>query len=91
MTPIPVEGMPDALLADRPTSLGSTASWRTQRPIILLAKCTKCGVCWKFCPDVAVEWDEAGHPTISEEHCKGCGICAHECPTDAIRMEREAD
>jgi len=29
MTPIPVEEMPDAPLANRPTSLGSTASWRT--------------------------------------------------------------
>ena len=91
MTPIPVSQMPEAPLATRPTSFASTASWRTQRPVILLAKCTKCGVCWKFCPDVAVEWGADGYPTIAQDHCKGCGICAHECPKDAITMEREAD
>jgi 2-oxoacid:acceptor oxidoreductase delta subunit (pyruvate/2-ketoisovalerate family) len=60
---------------------------RTVRPVLDEKKCTKCSLCWIFCPDEAIE---RGDPyVIDYDFCKGCGICANECPRDAISMERE--
>jgi pyruvate ferredoxin oxidoreductase delta subunit len=66
-----------------------TASWRTQRPVIRLEACTKCNVCWKFCPDVAIEINADGYPVVRLDYCKGCGICAEECKPRAIDMVKE--
>ena len=66
-----------------------TASWRVFRPVILREKCTRCNVCWKFCPDEAIGFDADGFPVIRLEFCKGCGISAEECRPAAIRMEQE--
>jgi len=62
-----------------------TGTWRTFKPILDKKKCTKCGICFVFCPDVAISPDFE----IDYDHCKGCGICAHECPVKAIEMEEE--
>jgi len=78
-----------ALRADVPSSVELTGTWRTFRPVIDLARCTKCNVCWKFCPDVAIVLDGQGWPVIDYDHCKGCGICEVECAPLAIRMEKE--
>ncbi|MDI6884611.1 MAG: 4Fe-4S binding protein [Hadesarchaea archaeon] len=67
-------------------SSGKTSSWRTQRPEVDRNKCTRCRICWIFCPDVAISFTEEG-PEINHDYCKGCGICAMECPVKAIRME----
>lgn len=83
--PIPWE----APLADVSSDTIKTASWRNLKPVLDRAKCTRCAVCWKYCPDVAVSFDEEGYPLFSADHCKGCGICAHECPPGALAMERE--
>jgi len=72
-----------------PGSAGKTAYWRWQKPIIDLNKCTRCGLCWVYCPDSAYTFDEDGYPVILYDWCKGCGICAVECPVDAIRMVDE--
>jgi len=48
--------------------------------------CSRCGVCWVFCPDIAVSLDDLEFEFV-EEYCKGCGICARECPAGALRME----
>jgi len=77
------------LWAQTPSSVELTGSWRTFRPIIELAKCTRCELCWKFCPDVAIVLDGDGWPAIDYEHCKGCGICEVECSPKAIAMEKE--
>ncbi len=77
------------LWADVPSSVERTGTWRTFRPVIDLSKCTKCNLCWKFCPDVAITLDGDGWPVIDYEHCKGCGICDVECNPRAIRMEKE--
>ncbi|MEJ2568765.1 MAG: 4Fe-4S binding protein [candidate division WOR-3 bacterium] len=61
-----------------------TGSWRNFRPIIDYDKCTKCMICWKFCP-------EGEAPKIDYEYCKGCGICWEECPAGAIDIEEEED
>ncbi len=81
--------LPMSPIADVPSSEESTAGWRTHKPVIDLSKCTKCYLCWKYCPDAAIETDKEGWPTIRYQHCKGCGICAVECPKTCIDMEKE--
>ena len=78
-----------ALRAPVPSSETKTGTWRTFRPIIDLHKCTKCNICWKFCPDVAIRLDRDGWPVVNLDACKGCGICAEECAPEAILMIEE--
>jgi len=66
-----------------------TGDWRTERPIIDLDKCTKCGLCYVFCPDMAIKVDDEGYPETDLFYCKGCGICVVECPKQAITMLEE--
>lgn len=79
----------EAPVADVLSDTIRTASWRNLRPVLDRALCTRCAVCWKFCPDVAVSFDADGYPVFSEDHCKGCGICAVECPPGALEMAKE--
>lgn len=78
------------------------SSWRTSRPVIDYSKCTRCSICWKFCPDVAIDlvvdpnlkypndrFKTLEAPSVNYNYCKGCGICATECPFGAIEMIRE--
>jgi len=52
--------------------------------------CDLCGICFRFCPDLAIKMGDApGTNRLNEFYCKGCGICAQECPRSAIVMERE--
>ncbi len=81
--------LPPSPLASVPSEVHHTESWRTFRPVVLLEKCTKCNVCWKFCPDNAISFDPNGYPVIRVEYCKGCGICAEECLPGAIEMVKE--
>ncbi len=74
---------------------GRTGSWRVERPVIDLDRCTPakknksiCHLCWLYCPDAVVTKDI--EPKIDLEYCKGCGICAEECPTHAIKMVEES-
>ena len=76
-----------------PMSVGSmsfnrTGAWRNIRPEINLADCIQCGICWKFCPDVAI-YIEKEFPVVDYDYCKGCGICAEECPAKCIAMVEE--
>lgn len=80
---------PAVLAAGRPMSLNKTAAWRSLRPVIDAARCTKCLLCWKFCPEACVILG-AGVPLIALDHCKGCGVCAAECPPKCIALEAEA-
>jgi 2-oxoacid:acceptor oxidoreductase delta subunit (pyruvate/2-ketoisovalerate family) len=67
-----------------------TGTWRTIRPVLDEAKCIRCYMCWKFCPDLSIGVEKEGaYPQIDYDHCKGCGICSNECPRNAIHMERE--
>jgi 2-oxoacid:acceptor oxidoreductase delta subunit (pyruvate/2-ketoisovalerate family) len=72
-------------------SMGKTGSWRTFCPEINYSKCTKCTLCWVYCPDAAITRGEDDSPKIDYDYCKGCGICANECPTKAITMKREEE
>jgi pyruvate ferredoxin oxidoreductase gamma subunit len=66
-----------------------TGSWRVFRPVIALDRCTRCWICFAWCPDGAIALDAADTPSIDEEVCKGCLICAEECPREAITVVRE--
>jgi pyruvate ferredoxin oxidoreductase gamma subunit len=73
-----------------PTSLlRSTEGWRVYRPVIDLARCTRCFYCFALCPDAAITLDADGYPHVDYRHCKGCLVCAEECPTGAIAKVRE--
>ena len=76
-----------------PMSVGSmrfnkTGVWRNIRPVIDIENCIQCGICWKFCPDVAITIENE-YPVIDYEYCKGCGLCAEECPSKCIAMVKE--
>ena len=90
MTPLaampPQDGTP---IATVPSLTITTSGWRTFRPVIDRGKCTRCNLCWKFCPDVALGFDADGYPELKAQYCKGCGICAQECPPKAITMDKE--
>lgn len=70
--------------------LRATGSWRIDRPVIDLAACKRCFVCYLYCPEAAVRLDAENFPHIDYDHCKGCMICHEECPTDAISRRLEA-
>ena len=66
-----------------------TGGWRSLKPVIDYKKCTKCKVCWLYCPDNAIKVLKDGSVEIDYDYCKGCGICANECKIKAIAMELE--
>ena len=66
-----------------------TGSWRSLKPIIDEKKCTGCGICLLYCPDMAINGKKP--PKIDYKYCKGCGICANECPVKAIIMVQEEE
>ena len=75
---------------------GRTGSWRVERPVINLERCSPaktgkhvCHFCWLYCPDNVVSKDI--EPKIDLEYCKGCGICAEECPVQAITMVPDSE
>ena len=56
--------------------------------------CTACGICWFFCPDVAIAIDRDKSDSDKQvlfdyDHCKGCGQCAAVCPRGVIEMEED--
>lgn len=80
---IPIGALPYKLSLDY-----RTGSWRAERPVIDYGKCTKCLICWLFCPEPSIIWD-GKDVVIDYDYCKGCGICAYECPVKAIKMVPE--
>jgi 2-oxoacid:acceptor oxidoreductase delta subunit (pyruvate/2-ketoisovalerate family) len=72
-------------------AIGTTGDWRTFKPVIDREKCTKCGICWMYCPEGTIIKNEKGEFEVDYVYCKGCGICAKECPTKSIEMVRESE
>ena len=68
-----------------------TGDWRSDRPILDKEKCNKCGLCWLYCPEGAIDPADEGYFEVNLYYCKGCGICAVECPKDAIKMIEEEE
>jgi pyruvate ferredoxin oxidoreductase gamma subunit len=71
------------------SELRHTDGWRVYRPVIDLAHCTRCFLCFALCPEGAVHLDTANYPVIDYDHCKGCLVCAAECPPKVISEVRE--
>lgn len=67
-----------------------TGLWRALKPVKDDSRCTKCGICWMYCPEHTIRKTEEGDYVIDYEYCKGCGVCATECPSEAIQMVEEA-
>jgi pyruvate ferredoxin oxidoreductase delta subunit len=68
-----------------------TGDWRSLRPVVDKEKCIQCGVCYLFCPDMAIGKTEDNYFVADLYYCKGCGICAKECFTGCIRMIPEEE
>ena len=84
-----LDEIPESPRATKVRPPARTGLWRSVKPVLDSNKCIRCGVCWMYCPDRAVEKDEDGTYMINYDICKGCGICAEECPSDAIEMVEE--
>ena len=83
-----LDTLPITAISFLTTEGNETGEWRSQRPVLDPEKCNRCGLCWMYCPDNAIE-AEGGSFKISYTYCKGCGICAKECPKGAILIEKE--
>jgi len=59
---------------------------RTRTPLRDKEKCTRCGLCYLYCPDAAVRLTGDGFFEVDKDYCKGCGICSRECWFGAISM-----
>jgi pyruvate ferredoxin oxidoreductase delta subunit len=70
-------------------SSGKTGLWRLKRPEQDRAKCTRCLMCWLYCPEAAIGRDEHDNVFVRYDYCKGCGICETVCPVKAIKMVKE--
>ncbi len=68
-----------------------TGDWRSMRPVVDKEKCIRCGICYIFCPDMAIEKTDEGFFEANLYYCKGCGICARECFTGCITMVPEEE
>ncbi len=68
-----------------------TGTWRLQHPVIDQQLCNRCGLCYIYCPDMAIIKTPAGAYEHDLNYCKGCGICAEECPKKAITMVEEEE
>ena len=67
-----------------------TAGWRTTgKPVVDLAQCIDCLLCWVYCPDSAIRLDGTAFAGFDYDVCKGCELCAAVCPTGAIAMAPE--
>jgi pyruvate ferredoxin oxidoreductase gamma subunit len=78
-----------SISVDANTPLRQTGTWRVFRPVIDLARCTRCWICFVRCPDGAIALDPDDTPLVDDGVCKGCLICVEECPTGAITSTRE--
>ena len=85
--------MTPGALIDNPGSAKEykTGDWRSQRPIYDKDRCVRCGICYLYCPDMAIKIQKDGTIEVDTYYCKGCGICAHECVTGAFKMIPEAE
>jgi 2-oxoacid:acceptor oxidoreductase delta subunit (pyruvate/2-ketoisovalerate family) len=98
-----VKDMPPMAVSLGSMRVNLTGNWRNVRPVINYEKCTRCMICWKYCPEPSIlikmpeeiglkpEGKYAGKeiPVIDLNYCKGCGICAVECPVECIELVKE--
>ncbi len=70
------------------SSVRRTGDWSIYKPVIDYDKCTKCMLCYIYCPDSAITIGKDGFPVVNYDTCKGCNICYTECPTRTITIAR---
>ena len=51
--------------------------------------CSRCALCYIFCPDAAISRQEDGYYNADMNLCTGCSICHRECWFGAISMQEE--
>jgi pyruvate ferredoxin oxidoreductase delta subunit len=68
-----------------------TGDWKSRKPVLEKEKCTKCGLCFLYCPEGCIQPDKEGWFIADLKYCKGCGVCAAECPRKAIAMAAEGE
>ena len=78
-----------SIYASANTPARRTGNWRQFRPVLEPEKCSRCWLCFVWCPEAAIVLDDEEFPRVDYDVCKGCLLCAHECPTKAFRVERE--
>ena len=83
-----LEEIPITAISFLTTEGNETGEWRSQRPLLDLEKCNRCGICWMYCPDNAIR-PLGDSFQVSYKYCKECGICAIECPKKAIALVTE--
>jgi pyruvate ferredoxin oxidoreductase gamma subunit len=86
---VPARIAAPVISAGATSALRSTAGWRIYRPVIDLAHCTRCFLCFALCPEGAIHLDAEHYPHVDYQHCKGCLVCVAECPPHVIAQERE--
>ena len=75
--------------------VSKNAGWRSMRPVLDEAACTRCLLCYMQCPDgtiyKAADEDARGGIRLAVDYdfCKGCGVCAKACRCGAISMVPE--
>ena len=62
---------------------GKMAQHSTARPSIIVKKCTRCGMCVKWCPENAITMNDES-AVIDSAKCIGCGQCLAVCRFDAV-------
>lgn len=60
--------------------------WARLKPLIDYDECTKCRICFVYCPDSAITIGTDDYPHVNYDACKGCDICYTECPVKAISL-----
>lgn len=75
--------------------VSKNAGWRSVRPVLNEAACTRCLLCYMQCPDGTIykvaDKDARGGIRLAVDYdfCKGCGVCAKACRCGAISMVPE--
>jgi len=72
-----------------PGVAGKTGLWRTLKPVVDQAKCTRCYQCEIYCPVNVIRVEPETGAVIDYEYCKGCGVCVDVCPVNAISLVEE--
>jgi dihydroorotate dehydrogenase (fumarate) len=52
-------------------------------PIVDNDKCTRCGLCTRLCPQMALTLED--EIMLDKEKCINCGLCQSKCPVEAIK------
>lgn len=89
MTKYTVESFPFAGIVFDPgnSKTYKTGDWKSKKPVVMFEKCSKCKLCFIYCPEFCIRQQSDGFFVADLDYCKGCGICAKECPKEAITME----